>query len=513
MHSVIRVLYFSLLVLFASFSSHAVETRQQQAQLNSPQCAEDNKTKPAILKQNKQFAKKNCKAKKVYNLSITIEGSGSGRVSSDPAGIYCEVDCGEDYAKNTRIVLSAQPYTGSMFTGWSGACTGTGPCNIKLKEDTTVSASFVRIDPQSFSLVTPYVNESDMREINDFFNAQYDTIPWGRIHDGLDFYPNGNLRPFQAACSGRVKKIYVFDNQVTLIIRCDATYSIDYNFETQAPNTGQIQLDQTLVTEGQLVEQGEVIGYLYSAENPEKAHVHFTLYKNSVPICPEPFFIQSAADSILNLIAVVHQDVVMCMSGNVMPPPMVTPYFIEADMAKITAGFSTSYSLSPWGYPNNGLDMYPQGDLKPFQATCSGLIDVVQLQQTGVDGNWQVEVAVACDEYVMDPDSGGYFIPVTGKYYFETMTSEPAVGQAQLDNIVVAPGQTVTQGDTLGYHKAVNQDAHVHFEVLQFGQSWFQVLGVSGIPLCPEAHFSLPAQNSILNLLHTAWPGAEMCYE
>ena len=126
-----------------------------------------------------------------------------------------------------------------------------------------------------------------------------------------------------------------------VLIDCDSTYTIGYNFENQAPNTGQTQYNNILVIEGQLVAQGEIIGYLYSAENPEKAHVHFTLYKNAIPICPEPYFTQAARDSIMNLIAVAHQDVIMCNSDDVMPPLFVAPYSSEAEMAKITTGFSS----------------------------------------------------------------------------------------------------------------------------------------------------------------------------
>ena len=434
-------------------------------------------------------------------------------MSSDPAGIYCQIDCSEDFAKNTKIQLHAQPYSGSVFTGWSGDCSGTDPCSIKLKSNITVSANFMRIETPPLSLVTPYVNEADMREINDYFNAIYDTEPWGRIHDGLDMDPNDNLRPYQSVCAGRVKKIYVFDEQVTLLIDCDETYSVDYNFETQAPNTGQIQLDHILVTEGQEVEQGQVLGYLYSAENPGRAHVHFTLYQDAVPVCPAPFFTPAAHASILNLLAVVHTDGVICRSGNVFPPPLATPYYVEADFDRITAGFSTAYSISPWEYPHDGLDIYPQGDLKPVQAACSGKVDALGLHLDGMNGNWQVGLAIVCDEYVTDPESGGYFIPLTTEYYFQTMSSDSAVGQDQLDNIMFALGDAVTQGDIIGYLKAVNPDAHLQFELQQFGQSAFQVFGVTGIPLCPQGQFSSSARNSVLNLLQTAWPGAEMCYQ
>ena len=305
------------------------------------------------------------------SLSITIEGTGSGRVSSFPVGIYCENDCAEAYASSANVILSAQSYTGSVFMGWNGGgCSGTGTCDLIMTNDTTVTASFVLTEPATLSLVTPYANESDMRDINDFFNAQYRDEPWGRIHDGLDVDPDGDLKAYQSACAGRVNKIYTFDDQVMVMIDCDSTYSIGYNLENQAPNTGQTQYENISVEEGQLVAQGDIIGHLYSAENPEKAHVHFTLYENAIPICPEPYFSQAARDSIMNLIAVAHQDVIICNSGDVIPPLFDAPFSSEAEMAKITAGFSSQYSFSPWDYVNDGIDIYPQDDLAGVQWYC-----------------------------------------------------------------------------------------------------------------------------------------------
>ena len=514
-----RLLKVFCLFCAVSIPVYADESGSRQAQPDSSACpvsqAASSSGERYGLEQAKKACKKKDKKNKVFNLTVTLDGAGSGRVSSAPAGIYCQTDCSEDFAKNTRILLEARPYSGSVFTGWSGDCSGTGACSIKLKSDTVVSAGFMRIETPPLSLVTPYVNEADMRDINDYFNAVYDTMnmEWGRIHDGLDMDPNDNLRPYQSVCAGRVRKIYVFDEQVTLIIDCDDTYSVDYNFETQAPNTGQIQLGHILVTEGQLVDQGEVLGYLYSAENPERAHVHFTLYEHAVPICPEPFFTPAARQSILNLLAVVHDDGLICRSGNVLPPPLATPYVDETDFAEIRAGFSSDYSYSPWDYPHEGLDIYPVDDQKRLQAACPGKVDVLELQTDGASGNWQVEVAIVCDDYVWDPETGGYFIPLTTKYYFRTMSADPAVGQAQLANIMVALGDAVTQGDTIGYLKAVNPDAHLHFELQQFGQSAFQAFGVTGIPLCPRGQFSPSARSSVLNLLQAAWPGAEMCYQ
>lgn len=498
-----------LLLLFATVVFAGNKTSQKK-------CDEIATHIPPHAKAHQHSRAYHCRGKQEYELTILLQGSGSGRVSSEPAGIYCQTDCTEDYASNTQLVLTAQPYSGSVFTGWSGtACSGTASCTLVLNADTTVTANFALIPPVPLSLVTPYVNESEMREITDFFNAQYDSeVAWGRIHDGLDIYPNDDLRAFQAACSGRVQKIYKLEEQVTLLIACDSRYSVDYNFEAQAPNTGQSQFDNILVVEGQLVTRGDIIGYLYAAENPAEAHVHFTLYDNTAPVCPAPYFTQTAHDSILNLIAVAHQDVVMCRSGNVAPPPLLTPYYDESDMATIKAGFSSAYSLSPWDYIHGGIDIYPLDDLKPFQAACAGNVDVLQLTQADPNSNWQVLVAIVCDDYVYDPEQGGYFIPMTTRYVFETMSTDPAEGQTQLDNIAVTAGQSVTEGDIIGYLTTANENSHLHFALWQFDQLLYQQLfGVTGFPLCPENRFTVQARDSILNLLQSSWPGAGVCYQ
>lgn len=449
-----------------------------------------------------------------FTITVTMNGNGSGRVTSLPDGIFCGTDCSEDYNSDTQVTLTAAPYSGSNFAGWSGGgCSGTATCTLSMNVDTTVTAIFSLNEIDALNLITPYVNESDMREINDIFNAQYTTLPWGRVHDGLDIDPNGDLKPFQAACSGRVHRIYTLNEQVIMWIACNSTYTTEYNFEAQAPDTGQIQLDNILVVEGQTVSQGDLIGYLYAAANLDRAHVHFSLYKDWIPVCPEPFFGQEDKNSISTLVRVVHVNGDMCLSGDVTSPSLLTPYLNESDMAEINVGFSSDYSFSPWDFVHDGIDIYPQGNLKPFQASCSGIVDSVQLHQNGIDSNWQVEVLIACNDYVDDPDMGGYFIPFSVNYVFEPMSNNQADGQSQLDNIMVVKGQTVSQGDIIGYLNVVGEASHVHFGLLQYGSSAFLEEGVTGIPLCPEPHFSAEGKDSILSLLHVVWPGANICYQ
>ncbi len=448
-----------------------------------------------------------------FALTITMDGSGGGRVTSSPDGISCDTDCSESYTNNTEVTLTAIPYSGSIFTGWNGGgCSGTGTCTLTMNTDTSVTATFTPGESDTVNLITPYVNESDMSETSVGFGSDKVSSIWGYVHDGFDIFPNDNLKPFQAACSGRVKRIYTFSDMVSVFIACNPTYTIEYTFEPQAADTGQTQLDNISVVEGQVVSQGDVIGHLYSAESVN-AHVHFTFSKNWIPTCPEPYFSLDAGSSMLNLIQVATPGANMCYGGDVTPPPLVTPYLLESDMTEIQVGFSSDNSVSPWDFVHNGLDIYPQGDLKAFRASCSGVVDSVTLQQAGADSNWQVDVLIECDNYVTDPDEGGYFIPFSVNYVFEPMSNIQIDGQTQLSNIAVAMSQAVSQGDVIGYLDVLGEGAHVHFGLVQFGSSTFSALGITGIPLCPEPHFSTDGKDSILNLLHVAWPSANMCYQ
>ena len=83
-------------------------------------------------------------------LTISKAGTGSGTVSSSPAGINCGSICSAAYASGTPVTLTATPAAGSTFTGWTGGgCTGTGTCVVTMNAATTVTAGFV---VQSFAL-------------------------------------------------------------------------------------------------------------------------------------------------------------------------------------------------------------------------------------------------------------------------------------------------------------------------------------------------------------------------
>jgi hypothetical protein len=75
-------------------------------------------------------------------LTVHKSGTGSGKVTSSPAGISCGATCSHAFPQYTSITLTAKASRGSTFVGWSGACTGKGTCKVTIKATTSVTARF-----------------------------------------------------------------------------------------------------------------------------------------------------------------------------------------------------------------------------------------------------------------------------------------------------------------------------------------------------------------------------------
>lgn len=86
-----------------------------------------------------------------YTLTVGLTGFGKGSVSSTPAGIACGSTCSAPFTSGTSVTLTATARSTSIFSGWSGACGGTGECAVIMAAATSVGANF---DPCTFSQVT-----------------------------------------------------------------------------------------------------------------------------------------------------------------------------------------------------------------------------------------------------------------------------------------------------------------------------------------------------------------------
>ncbi len=84
------------------------------------------------------------------SLNVSINPAGGGSVTG--TGINCPDDCTEPYSPNTDVTLTATANANYTFTGWSGACTGTGNCVLTMNSDRSVTATFGSVQPQQHTL-------------------------------------------------------------------------------------------------------------------------------------------------------------------------------------------------------------------------------------------------------------------------------------------------------------------------------------------------------------------------
>ncbi len=86
----------------------------------------------------------------VVPLALTTSGTGVGTISSIPGGIDCGSTCSASFPTGTSVTLVATPSTGSIFTGWGGACSGSTPsCTVNVSASASVSATFQLLSPQA----------------------------------------------------------------------------------------------------------------------------------------------------------------------------------------------------------------------------------------------------------------------------------------------------------------------------------------------------------------------------
>jgi len=93
-------------------------------------------------------------------LTVTVAGNGGGSVNSNPAGIACVSTlpeaCSAAYDGALSVTLAATADSGSVFAGWSGACSGMGDCVVLMDSARDVTATFILIKPvRIFDAVLP----------------------------------------------------------------------------------------------------------------------------------------------------------------------------------------------------------------------------------------------------------------------------------------------------------------------------------------------------------------------
>lgn len=131
--------------------------------------------------------------------TLTVSVSGSGRVTSSPAGIDCPATCSASFVEGTSVSLTATPASGNRLADWGGACGGTASCSVTIDGDRSVSAQFEAV-PASVASTAPSITGQPEEEVlyegqfTDFTAAASGdpspTVQWQVSTDGARSFSN-----------------------------------------------------------------------------------------------------------------------------------------------------------------------------------------------------------------------------------------------------------------------------------------------------------------------------------
>ena len=93
-----------------------------------------NSTGRILWSQFQQNAANNGRVQNQQTLTITKAGTGTGIVTSTPSAINCGGSCSAAFDTGTLVTLNAAAGAGSIFSGWSGDCSGWGICQVTMAQ-------------------------------------------------------------------------------------------------------------------------------------------------------------------------------------------------------------------------------------------------------------------------------------------------------------------------------------------------------------------------------------------
>ncbi len=96
-----------------------------------------------------------------FDLTVNKAGSGTGTVTSSPAGIHCGADCAGEFSGYTTVTLAAYPGVKSYFVGWGGDCDANGQVTMDADKTCTVTFGYpvggIVVPVDKLGLVAPWM--------------------------------------------------------------------------------------------------------------------------------------------------------------------------------------------------------------------------------------------------------------------------------------------------------------------------------------------------------------------
>ena len=106
-------------------------------------CADANVCAAPSVDELGDFVSAQMTAVNVQADTLTITKTGSGNVDSSDKRLSCGNKCVSPYTAGSVVTLTAKPASGSVFTGWTGACIGANPsCAVAVNGHVEANAVF-----------------------------------------------------------------------------------------------------------------------------------------------------------------------------------------------------------------------------------------------------------------------------------------------------------------------------------------------------------------------------------
>lgn len=114
-----------------------------------------------------------------YRVNVTKAGlnsgaTGTGTVTSNPPGIFCDINstnCGTSFLQDcpsapSTVTLFATPDVNSFLTTWEGDCSGQGDCQLTMNGDKQVKATFNILPPTAAFSASPTIGYIPSQAVN-----------------------------------------------------------------------------------------------------------------------------------------------------------------------------------------------------------------------------------------------------------------------------------------------------------------------------------------------------------
>jgi hypothetical protein len=165
-----------------------------------------------------------CQPTSRFVLTVTGSGNGSGGIVSSPAGIACgSVEgsaCTATFDTGTVVTLTA-PQHSSRFTGWAGACTGSGACVVTMNSALTVDAGSVATITVHVNVHEPVLNGLNCFS-DDFGGLTCPTFGNYGVQVAVNGRPDclilGRAQLYSGSAGGDVTCDYTFDKGTPAVL-------------------------------------------------------------------------------------------------------------------------------------------------------------------------------------------------------------------------------------------------------------------------------------------------------